>query len=38
MKRVSYFLVFSFYLLVFTSVSAQQAARQLALRVLGDRA
>ena len=38
MKRVSYFLLFSFYLLAFSVTSAQQAARQLAERVLRDRA
>lgn len=38
MKRLSYILILGSYLLMHTSVSAQQAARQLAVRVLGDRA
>ena len=38
MKKVSYFLLFSFYLLAFTVTSAQDAARQLAARILGKQA
>ena len=38
MKRISYVLLLSSYFLVLTSVSAQQAARQLAERVLRDKA
>ena len=38
MKKVSYFLVFSFYLSIFSVTSAQDAARQLAVRILRDKA
>ena len=38
MKKVSYFLVFSFYLSIFSVTSAQDAARQLAVRVLREKA
>ena len=38
MKKVSYFLLFSFYLLAFIVTSAQDAARQLAARILGKQA
>ena len=38
MKKVSYFLVFSFYLSIFSVTSAQDAARQLAVRILREKA
>ena len=38
MKKLLYLLLLSSYFLVHTSVSAQQAARQLAVRILGDKA
>ena len=37
MKKILYFLLLSFYLLVLTSVPAQDAARQLATRILGEK-
>ena len=38
MKKLLYFLFLSSYILVHTSVSAQQAAQRLAVRILGDKA